>query len=540
MDGLDIILDAPNGTIIDEFSTKASLTSKIPQSDLSFPTSSSVRITTFFTNSQPVLASTLDKIVTLYFIGEPFSNISWSNTQFEIFLTSSTICHATNLNFSTNFSFAPNIIKGHVTIPNLCSGTQNQGLDKTTIDISQAFSSTLPYPSCNTLTNIQGYYSCPLLYECVYFVTPSKANPVSCGVDMVDYGLLYSHLFFPPNGCIGGGADYWRLYAADVDRNFTLDNTDLSIISSIASSNLAMQGPWNQYYFIPASAIPVLAGENLPCAVNLMSFNPFDWVFLPESPEYTSDFFAVKPGDINASCTNCNTLVSGTLSNRSSEVDNHTQIVQGNYYSLSKNHSIISIELLPNIDKKIVALSLHTDKNVLNINKIKLVGSSEKDNLEYHFDKANSELNIIYTYFNSDANTRNIELILELNLEPNQEINPLDLLSQNDKESFNKYLDSKLEWKHFQFKLNQEFEYNNNLNLKILNINPNNIEVLINGNYSKNSTLIFIDQMGKIISKTNVLINNEFINIDRTLIPGIYFLSLNDGKNIISKSIMVN
>lgn len=528
--GMYLYISFPDEFIIDNFWTLISINNNLDPSEV---TISSGSIVINFLHSTPSDLGDFEELLTIYFIGEPSASGEFETDDFTIALSNLSPCYKTEESDSETFTFPSTEIVGEVTTPLSCSGTSNHGLYNTTIRCEPWAAGTVVPASCTTATNTSGEYSCNVLRTCGWLVYPSKANPVTCGVNSTDLSLLYSHLYNAPLGClVGGSSDFWKLYAADMDRNNTLNSTDYGIISSIIN-NMFTNGAWNGYYFLPGSQLSTLIGENDDCATALYDPNDFEYI-VADASQKAADFFAVKPGDIDASCTSCNTFTGGNTSIRTAE-SNHSLTAELKYLNKGYSNGAIQLSFPSDVIQRVYIISFYTGQSITGISSVKKLNLDEVDeSLSYYYDPKEHLLNIVLSALNETGFTGKTNLVINYQ-------------STNDKDvSFEpNYNDQKCVFINSDFELEtfginkSESELFGKLDLKVINTH-NRIDYVITTDKSGSGTITIYDMHGKSVSRTMVNFNDgvNYLSDPVDLLHGTYLVQLKSGENAVSTKLI--
>lgn len=528
--GMYLNISFPSDFIIDNYWTLISINNNLDPSEV---TISSGSIVINFLHSTPSDLGDFEELLTIYFIGEPSASGEFETGDFTIALSNLSPCYKTEESDSETFTFPSTEIVGEVTTPLSCSGASNHGLYNTTIRCEPWGAGTVVPASCTTATNTSGEYSCNVLRTCGWLVYPSKANPVACGVNSTDYSLLYSHLNYAPLGClVGGSSDFWKLYAADMDRNNTLNSTDLGVITSIIN-NAATNGPWNGYYFLPGSQLSTLIGENDDCATALYDPNDFEYV-VADASQKTADFFAVKPGDIDASCTSCNTFTGGNTSIRTIE-SAHSLTAELKYLNTGYTNGAIQLSFPSDIIQRVYIISFYTGQSITGISSIKKLNLDEVDeSLSYHYDSKEHLLNIVLSTFNETGFTGRTNLVI--NYQSNNDKNVSFEPNYNDQKCV--FINSDFELETFGIN-KSESELFGKLDLKVINT-QNRIDYVITTDKSGSGTITIYDMHGKSVFRTIVNFNAgvNYLSDPVDLLHGTYLVQLKSGENAVSTKLM--
>lgn len=528
--GMYLIISFPSDFIIDTYWTLFSINNNLDPSEI---TISSGSITINFLHSTAQDLGDYEALLTIYFIGEPSASGDFETGDFTIALSNLSPCYKTEESDSETFTFPSTEIVGEVTTPLSCSGTSNHGLYNTTIRCEPWAAGTVVPASCTTATNSSGEYSCNVLRTCGWLVYPSKANPVACGVNSTDYSLLYSHLYNAPLGClVGGSSDFWKLYAADMDRNNTLNSTDLGVITSIIN-NTFTNGAWNGYYFLPGSQLSTLTGENDDCATALYDPNDFEYI-VADASQKAADFFAVKPGDIDASCTSCNTFTGGNASIRTAE-SNHSLTAELKYLNKGNTNGAIQLSFPTDLIQRAYIISFYTGQSITGISSVKKLNLDEEDeSLSYHYEAKEHLLNIVLSALNETGFTTKTSLVINYQ-------------STNDKNvSFEPYYnEQKCVFINSDFELETfginttDSEVFSQINLKVINT-QSGMDYIINSDKSGKGTITIYDIQGKSVYSTIINFNAgvNYISEPVDLVRGTYLVQLKTGDNAVSTKLI--
>jgi len=313
-----------------------------------------------------------------------------------------------------------------------------------------------------------------------------------------------------------------------MDRNNTLNSTDYGIISSIIN-NTFTNGPWNGYYFLPGSQLSTLIGENDDCATALYDPNDFEYI-VADASQRTADFYAVKPGDIDASCTSCNTFTGGNTSIRTAE-SAHSLTAELKYLNKGYTNGAIQLSFPSDVIQRVYIISFYTGQSITGISSVKKFNLHDLDeSLSYHYDAKEHLLNIVLSALNETGFTGKTNLVINYQ-------------STNDKDvSFEpNYNDQKCVFINSDFELEtfginkSESELFGELDLKVINT-QSGINYVLTGNKSGTGMITIYDMQGKSVYSNIVYFNAgiNYLSEQIDVVRGTYLLQFKSGDNITS------
>ncbi len=131
-----------------------------------------------------------------------------------------------------------------------------------------------------------------------YGIFPYKTDNPGCGVNSLDYYLVYRHLL---------GIDFldypWQFVAADMNLDHVLTPGDAARIKQLVNGTFVAPEGWQSWTFVPVKDYaffpPVAPDYTYPAYVEAIFINDLN-------ADYTSqDFAGIKRADVDGSCSAC-------------------------------------------------------------------------------------------------------------------------------------------------------------------------------------------------------------------------------------------
>lgn len=185
-----------------------------------------------------------------------------------------------------------------------CVGAINGGLEFVDVSVSELVGgNTANPPQCTYITNAAGEYGlCDVFPGRDYRIVPEKDDNLCCGITSADVGAYYGIV-----SCLVS-RPLEEIIAADINEDgaaSAIDALELQKILLFCQGEDIPFNDWDSWRFIPIqtySTLPVLGCTSYP------PFDPFIDILNISTNYPFEDFYGIKMGDIDRSCTNdCHT-----------------------------------------------------------------------------------------------------------------------------------------------------------------------------------------------------------------------------------------
>jgi len=282
--------------------------------DVSY-SSSSVTISKINFNQPFSVQTDYDPLLTIYFRAAPGSTVTLNFTIASIFdnLPNFTL-HPISKPSALNIAMPDPInIKGLVRKAPLafseCINGLNGGISDVTMSYSagtvtcfptySAFSTFSGFPS-NPYTEVlpTGAYTVDVPSHFVYTITPTKTGDCDCGIDAEDINIGRNIIYQIENN-----PTLAELIAMDFTANGTASTYDLSQMESCLLGLFNPTTSWTPWFFVP---IAIYNANNPPNSFPSVPSVPSSITTpLLVSPLFAQDFYGIKRGDLDGSCSDC-------------------------------------------------------------------------------------------------------------------------------------------------------------------------------------------------------------------------------------------
>ena len=328
---IDVYVSPFTNVTFDNNASNASVNSQISSFASTIPSNGYIELAGFDLNNVHAIAfsGTTVNLFTVFFTGDPGQCYDLSFSGLARFIVPPitnpvTFCEVAKKDDQAQHCFEAVTIEGNVNkvLGPACNNTNDLGINEVNISIDNEVDPNNLVNICLDLTDASGVYDpCVMAPGDDVRVSASKEDNFGCGLDDDDLTLIHNHVL-----AISQFTQVWEWIAADINNNGTITAYDEFVLKQhlLNGTSSCGSGPCNSWDFIPKNTYISLTLT--PPSNAWLAYDPHYHYPQINSDELQTDFYGIKNGDVNNSCTDCDEAFAGGVTERNHHQEDRKKV----------------------------------------------------------------------------------------------------------------------------------------------------------------------------------------------------------------------